>query len=255
MHASARQASILKALEQGGVCRVGDLASQLAVSDETVRRDIKTMENKGLVERVHGGAHLRNLFREADFQKRLDQNAAAKRQIARLAASRVKNGSSLMIDTGSTTAYVGRALADHNDLLVVTNCSRIAGDLARAGRNRVYMAGGEFRSDDKAVFGPPANEFVRQFRVGMAILSIGAISLEDGFMDYHLAEAEFSRAMIAQANQIVVVADHGKFGDQASVRVCGFEAIDMVITDQPPGRAFRDALDKAGVAILTPPAA
>lgn len=255
MHASARQASILRALEDQGVCRVGDLAAQLAVSDETVRRDIKSMENKGLVDRVHGGVHLRNLFREPEFQKRLDQNATAKKQIAQLAASQVKNGASLMIDTGSTTTFVGRALADHTDLLVVTNCSRIAGDLARAGRNRVYMAGGEFRSDDKAVFGPSAGEFVRQFRVGLAILSIGAISLEDGFMDFHLSEADFSRAMIAQANQVVVVADHGKFGNQASVRVCGFEAIDMVITDQPPARPFRDALGKAGVAILTPPAA
>ena len=252
MHAPARQAEILKSLEDRGICRVIDLAEQLSVSDETIRRDIKSMENRGLVERVHGGVHLRDLFREPAFQKRLDQNAEAKKTIAGLAASTVKNGSALMIDTGSTTAYLARALAGHSDLLVVTNCSQIAGQLSANGRNQVYMAGGEFRNDDNAVFGPSAIQFVRQFRVGLAILSIGAINLDDGFMDYHLSEAEFSRAVIAQANRVMVVADHSKFGNQASVKVCDLDEIDTVVTDRPPPKAYRDTLSQAGVTILTP---
>ena len=104
MHRSARQAAIMRSLGLHGSCSVTGLAGQLAVSDETIRRDIKIMANKGLVERVHGGAVLPDLFREPDFQRRLNRNAEAKKAIARAAAAQVRDGDSLMLDTGSTTA-------------------------------------------------------------------------------------------------------------------------------------------------------
>jgi DeoR family glycerol-3-phosphate regulon repressor len=149
-----------------------------------------------------------------------------------------------MLDTGSTTAYVARALADHKDLLVVTNCTDIAASLA--GRNRVYLAGGELRADDGAVFGASTMAFVEQFRVRYAVLSIGAIAGEDGLMDFHLQEAEFSRAVMARASRTMVVADHTKFGMQAPVRVCGFEAIDLLITDRAPDPEIAMRIREAG---------
>lgn len=247
MHRSARQATIMKALARHGACRVRELAQQLHVSDETIRRDVKAMAGRGLVERVHGGAALPQLLREPAFSRRMEGHAAEKKRIARLAATRVRNGDSLMLDTGSTTAYVARALADHSDLLVVTNCTDIAGRLA--GRNRVYLAGGELRADDGAVFGDTANRFVEQFRVRYAILSIGAIDL-DGLMDFYLQEAEFSRAVMARADRTMVVADHSKFGSHAPVKVCDFENIDLLITDRPPPPALARRLAAAGAEVL-----
>ena len=249
MHASARQAAILRSLEDQSVCRVAELAARLEVSGETIRRDVKALENRGLVAHLHGAVALRNLLREPAFQKRLDQNAEAKKIIARRAAGLINNGDSLMLDTGSTTSFVARALSDHQDLMVVTNCSEIARILSASGRNRVYLAGGEFRADDAAVFGASATAFVQQFRVRWAVLSIGAINLVDGFMDYHLIEAEFSRAVIGQANHIMVVADHSKFGNQASVKVCSLDAVDRVVTDAPPPPLFATAMREAGIAI------
>ncbi len=229
---SARQATILKALGRQGACKVNELAEQLAVSDETIRRDVKAMAGKGLVERVHGGVVLPPAPSEPAFQKRMARNAEEKRRIARLAAAQIRNGDSVMLDTGSTTAYVARALAEHKDLLVVTNCTEIA--LRLAGRNRVYLAGGELRADDGAVFGAAAIRFVEQFRARTAVLSIGAVDPADGLMDFHLQEAEFSRALIQRAERTVVVTDHSKFGGHAPVRVCGFEEIDLLITDRAP---------------------
>lgn len=251
MHRSARQAAILKSLETKGICTVVDLAGQLRVSDETIRRDIKVMANKGLVERVHGGVLLPDLFREPDFQKRMNRNAREKQAIAALAAAGVSNGESLMLDTGSTTAYVARALGRHSDLMVVTNCSEIAASLSSGKRNSVYLAGGEYRNDDGAVLGAAAIAFVRQFRVRTAILSIAAINLEDGLMDYHLSEAEFSRAVIEAATRVVVVADHSKFDAQAPVKVCGFREIDCLITDRPPPDRYAERLAAAGVSLFT----
>ena len=224
----------MKTLGLHGACSVAGLADQLAVSGETIRRDIKLMANRGLVERVHGGVILPDLFHEPAFQKRLGRNAEAKKAIARTAASQVPSGDSLMMDTGSTTAYVARALTGHSDLMVVTNCSDIAHTLAGNSRNKIYLAGGEFRADDSAVFGASAIGFVKQFRVGTAILSIAAIDPSAGFMDFHLSEADFSRAVIQQAGRVIVVADHTKFAAQAPVKVCDFSAVDTLVTDRPP---------------------
>jgi DeoR family glycerol-3-phosphate regulon repressor len=250
MHRSARQAAIMKALGLHGTCTVTGLADQLTVSGETIRRDIKIMANRGLVERVHGGVVLPDLFREPAFKRRLDRNPEAKRAIARTAASQLRNGESLMMDTGSTTAYVARALAGHSDLMVVTNCADIAGALAGSSRNKIYMAGGEFRADDAAVFGTSAIRFVEQFKVRTAILSIAAISADAGFMDFHLSEADFSRAAIRQAGRVMVVADHSKFTAQAPVKVCGFAEIDILVTDRPPPPPVAERLNQAGVTVL-----
>jgi DeoR family glycerol-3-phosphate regulon repressor len=249
LHRSARQAAILRNLDLHGSCTVAGLAAQLAVSDETIRRDIKVMANKGLVERVHGGVVLPDLFREPDFQKRLDRNAEAKKAIARAAADQVRDGDSLMLDTGSTTAYVARALTQRSELMVVTNCAEIARTLAANGRNKVYLAGGEFRADDTASFGPAATRFVEGFRARHAVLSIGAIAADDGFMDFYVSEAEFSRAVIARAGQVMVVADHTKFAAQAPVKVCGFDAVDALITDRAPPPPIARCLDEAGVSV------
>ncbi len=247
MHRSARQVTIMKTLTQHGPSSVTDHARQLEVSDETIRRDVKAMAVKGLVEKVHGGAVLPQLLREPAFRKRMERNAAEKERIARLAAAQVRNGDSVMLDTGSTTAYVARALADHGDLLIVTNCTDIAGRLVA--RNRVYLAGGELRADDGAVFGDTASRFVEQFRARLAVLSIGAID-RDGLMDFYLQEAEFSRAVMARADQTIVVADHSKFGSHAPVKVCGFEGIDLLITDRAPPPELAERIAKAGTNLL-----
>jgi len=250
MHKTARQAAILKLLTLQGTYPVSGLAQQLGVSDETIRRDIKAMANRGLVEHVHGAVVLPELFREPDFRRRLDHNAEAKRAIARAAAGRVRDGESLMLDTGSTTVYVARALAQHRDLMVVTNCVEIARGLASRNRNRVYLAGGEFRAEDSAVFGAAAQRFVEQFRVRTAILSIAAIDAVDGLMDFHLAEAEFSRAVIRRAERVIVAADGSKFAAQAPVKVCDLKRIDLLVTDVPPPAEAQGHLAEAGVSVV-----
>lgn len=248
VHRSARQTNIMQRLSQEGTCSVTDLARSLSVSDETIRRDVNAMARRGLVERVHGGILLPMPDGEPAFGKRMARNADAKRRIARRAAAEIRNGDSLMLDTGSTTAYVAQALAEHRDLLVVTNCTEIANRLV--GRNRVYLVGGELRADDRAVFGESATRFVEQFRVKYAILSIAALRADDGLMDFHLPEAEFSRAVIQRADRTLVVADHSKFGSQAPVRVCGFEDVDVLISDETPPEPLADCLAAQGVRIL-----
>ena len=243
----ARQATIMKTLGHRGACSVSELARELAVSDETIRRDVISMAQRGLVDRVHGGITLPRLLREPAFRKRMGQNADAKRRIAALAAAEIDNGQAVMMDTGSTTTYVAQALDDHHDLMVITNCTEIANRLAA--KNTVYLAGGELRADDGAVFGPSAIRFLEQFRVDVAVLSIGAIDPADGLMDFYLEEAEFSQAVIRRADRVVVVADLSKFGSRAPVKVCDLSDIDIIITDQAPSAAVARRVKAARTAL------
>ena len=250
MRQIGRQAAILKAVSLAGSCSVVELAARLGVSDETVRRDLKRMAADGLVRKVHGGVTLTDPLGEPEFQQRLVTQAEAKKAIARTAAALVRNGDSLMLDTGSTTAYVARALRHHRDLLVVTNAADIARTLATRNGNRVYMAGGELRADDGAALGPTATAFVAQFRVRLAILSIGAIDAADGLMNYHLDEAEFSRVVMRRADRTIIVADRSKFGRRALVTLCPLTAVETLITDAPPPPPFPDRLQKADATLL-----
>ena len=179
-----RQSAILKAVADAGSCRIVDLARSLGVSGETVRRDIKLMAHDGLVRKVHGGVGMPDPLHESGFRQRLRENPAAKRAIAVHAAREVANGDSVMLDTGSTTAYVAEALRDHRELMVMTNSIDIAHALATRNGNRVFMAGGELRGDDGAALGSGAVEFIGRFWARVAFLSIGAIDIEDGLMDY-----------------------------------------------------------------------
>ncbi len=250
MLTSKRQSQILQAVRVRGSCAIGELARELGVSGETVRRTVRPLVERGLVRRVHGGVTLPEGHSEPPFQRRMLEQREAKQRIAERLAREIQDGDSIMFDTGSTTAYVALALARHSRLLVVTNCIEIARTLATRNGNRVYMAGGELRADDAAAFGPAAQGFVGQFEVDHAILSIGGISPGCDFMDYHLCESEFARAIIERAVEVTVVADHSKFGRRAAVRVCPAARIDRLVTDRAPPRPYARRLEAAGVEVV-----
>lgn len=242
MHKTDRHSAIMDSLRQSGSTSIAELTKKLAVSDETVRRDVKVLESRGLLERVHGAVILADHGGEMEFQKRMAQNAAAKRAIAEAAAREVEDGDALMIDSGTTTAYVARALLRRRNLFVVTNGTEIARTLARGTGNRVHLPGGEMRTDDYAVFGETSQAFTRNFRAKIAILSIGAIHHDGGYMDFHLQEAEMARAMIRQSSRVIVVADRTKFHNQAPVSVCGFADVGTLVTDREPPAPIRQQL-------------
>ena len=251
MRPHKRQNEILASVRSRGACSITELAAELQVSDETIRRNIKPLVRKGLVEKVHGGIVLgHDQQPEPPFEKRMHERVEEKKLISSLVAGIIRDGDSIMLDTGSTTAYVARALGEHRNLSVVTNCTEIARTLVREPSNRVHICGGTLRADDWATFGSSAIDFVRQFHANYAILSIGGIAESGVFMDYHIEEAEFSRAVIAQAKQTIVVADHSKFGNPNFIKVCDFEEVDMVVVDRPPPAGIQLGFDEAGVEVI-----
>lgn len=243
-----RHGAILKLLEARGSLAVSALSQELGVSTETMRRDIRALVEAGAAVRVHGAVGLAGQTGEAPFDRRMRENAKAKRAIAKAMAETIGDGDSLMLDTGTTTSFLARELLGHRRLTVVTNSSDIARTLATVNGNRVFMAGGELRGDSGAALGAAALAFIRPFSVQHAIISVGALDA-NGIMDFDMQEAEFARAVLACGERRVVVTDASKFGRRGFIRVVGLDAFDELVTDGAPPEALAAALAEAGVKV------
>ena len=138
MKRSDRRQDILDLLRNGDAHAIAELAEALAVSDETIRRELRLMETDGLIERIHGGARLAKTVEEGAFEVRLGRNAAAKQRIAAAVALLVEDGQSLYIDASSTGHYVAQALRSKRDLTIVTNALGVVQELGGRNGNRIY---------------------------------------------------------------------------------------------------------------------
>lgn len=249
---SKRDAEILRIVREEGTVAISDLADRLGVSLETIRRDVGPLSSDGTLVKMHGAVALPQQFGEAPFERRMREHAEEKRLIARRVAALVSDGDTLMLDTGTTTSFLARALLDKRDLTIITNSADIARTLATANGNRVFMAGGQLRGDNGASFGAAAVEFLRRFRVRHAIVTAGALDPVAGPMDYDLQEAELAREMLACGENRIVATDASKFGRSALVAICGFDAFDTLVTDRPPPPNLAKALADHGVEVLLP---
>ncbi|NMD08878.1 MAG: DeoR/GlpR transcriptional regulator [Phyllobacteriaceae bacterium] len=249
---SVRLGQIMGLIAQQGTISVADLSKSLGVSEETIRRDAKVLEDRGDVLKLHGSLALPHQVGEAPFERRMRENSEAKRRIAKAAVKLVADGDSLIIDTGTTTSIFAQELRNRRGLTVVTNSSDIARTLATVNGNRVYMAGGELKADNGAAFGPPAVEFISRFRVRHSFISIAALHAVDGPMDMAFEEAELARMALSRSDNRIILSDSTKFGKTALVKVCDFSEINQLITDGAPPADLAMALDKAGVAVTVP---
>ncbi len=246
---SKRHIAILAHIQAQGTATVAELAHSLNVSEETIRRDAKLLEQKGEVLKLHGALALPHLAGEAPFERRLREHSDAKRAISKRAVQFVEDGDSIMIDTGTTTSIFAQELRSKRNLTIVTNSSDIARTLATVNGNTVYMAGGALKGDNGAAFGPPAVEFFARFRVKHAFISIGALHAADGPMDADLSEAEIAHMALSRADHRVILSDSSKFGKTALVKVCAFTEINRLITDAQPDAALSAILDQSGVTV------
>lgn len=236
-----RRQEILDLLAQGEPLGIHSLADTLAVSDETVRRELRLLEAEGLVERIHGGARLAKSVEEGPFEARLHRNAAAKQRIAAAVAQRVADGDSLYLDASSTAFHVAQALKGKRDLTIVTNALGVAAELGGRHGNRLFLAGGELDERYRAFFDATARSYLAQFRPGMAILSTESVSPDAGFTDYHVGEGELCRQMIAQSRAVTMALDASKFDRASVVAVASFADVDRIVTDRAMDAGYATA--------------
>jgi len=249
MLAEQRHQYILSQVTKNGALSVAELVRELNVSRETIRRDLNALAERGLIVTTHGGA-LSSERREPDLDVREAANAAAKRAIGERAAQLVPDGASLIIDSGSTTHAVARALTARHRLSVYTNDWRIALVLGRRNENRVTLLGGELSDVEDAAFGLDTIHQLAQYHVDFAIVGAGAITPDAHLADYSRMAAEVRAKMIEAGNIVVVVADHSKFGRVTPVRINGLERARCIVTEAQPERGIAKAIAARGPEIL-----
>jgi DeoR family transcriptional regulator, fructose operon transcriptional repressor len=246
-----RRHEILAQIHSQPLLRVTDLAQQLGVSAETIRRDLITLEREGLTRRVYGGATtLPGQMHEAPYEERSLARAAEKRAMARVAAGLVKPGEMIILDIGTSVAEIARALpTDHRG--IVLTCSLLAA-AALAGHPRIdiLVAGGRLRRGDLALSGHQTEAFFADFFGGTAFLGSGGVHPLLGLTDYHPDEVAIRRVMIDHSERRYVMADSTKLGQLAPAKVCDLERITGVITDDRVSDILAKEFERAGVPLL-----
>ncbi|CTQ43616.1 MULTISPECIES: DeoR/GlpR family DNA-binding transcription regulator [Stappiaceae] len=244
MWAKERHRLILSMLSASQQVSANDLAQMLNVSRETVRRDLLDLEESGQVSRVHGGAVLPEPRSEEPFRQRMTTQIRAKSEIARKAAGLIQPGQTILVDAGTTTALFARELAKLSDLSVITNSIDIATTLQGAGKD-VLLLGGRMAADVPSTVGELTLSEIRRFRVDLCFSAPVGVHPVKGAFFYDLQEAEISKAMAAQAQQTVILADQSKLGKTSRVQALEAGEIGRLVTNRAATEeqvaAFRQA--------------
>ena len=244
-----RQQLILRTLRRDGRVDVADLAEELAVTSETVRKDLISMEARGLLVRVHGGAvPVGNHSFEPDVAARTEF-AAEKRRIAVAAAAQLPVSGSILIDAGSTTAQFAAEIPDGRELTVFTNALAIALDLMARPQLTVYPLGGRLRRQTVATVGPWTCRALEELNVDVAFLGTNGVSVERGLTTPDPSEAQAKALMVKAASRRILLADHSKFERVSLVKHAELGDIDLIITDTGLPSAELERLRTAGVEV------
>lgn len=250
-----RAQQILQELLSTGEVLVDDLARRLKVSTATIRRDLTELEQRGLLRRSHGGGlpiepALYEPFRHvSSFQEQEQQLTAEKRRIGLTAAELVLDGETVAIGAGTTTTQVARSLRHRKGITVLTNAVNIAMELSHRDDIKILVTGGQLSGDWFALVGHAAIKYVSEFFVDKAFIGVDGIHAEHGLTTNYPEQAAIHRAMLQQARQKIVVADHRKIGVAATALIWQTNEIDLFITDKSAGEKAIRAFAKKGVKV------
>ncbi len=245
MLARQRQAFILDRVRETGAVRVAELARELEVSDMTVRRDLEVLHDRGLVEKVHGGATaLSGLASyEPGFVAKSALQQVEKTAIATAAAAMVEPGMAIAISAGTTTHVLAEKVAEIPGVTIVTNSMRVAEVLYRSGsREQTVILTGGVRTPSEALVGPFAVAQLRSVHLDLVFMGVHGMDARAGFTCPNLLEAETDRAMVDAGRRLVVTADHSKWGVIGIASIARLDQADVLITDA--------GLDKAAQVVL-----
>ncbi|WP_392713537.1 DeoR/GlpR family DNA-binding transcription regulator [Rhizobium ruizarguesonis] len=260
--ARVRHARILETLARKGAVSVSDVASQLAVSEMTVRRDLIELEKDGRLVRTHGGAvrsgkAFEPIANEAvdreepTFESRLTRNAAAKRTIAMAAAGVAAGARTLALDVGTTTYLLSGLLLNQPHTKIFTNGVRNAMQLG-TGFGEVYLPGGRMRGEEMAISSQSAVSQFEELWFDIAFVGVSGITAQ-GIYDYSFEDTDMKRVYLRRATQKVVLCDSTKFKRMSLVHIAPLQQFDMLITDAMPPADLADALAAAGVDVRIAP--
>jgi DeoR family glycerol-3-phosphate regulon repressor len=227
---------------------VEELAEMLGVTLQTVRRDVQRLADDGALSRFHGGVRLpQSTIENLAHRQREVLNAEGKARIARAVAREVPNDCSLMLNIGTTTEAIAKALLQHRGLRVITNNLNVATILSQSPGCEVIVAGGVVRARDLGIVGEAAVDFIGQFKVDIALIGISGIEVDGTLRDFDYREVKVAQTIIQHSREVWLAADASKFNRPAMVEAAKLPQIHRLFTDQAPPEPFPALLAEAGV--------
>ena len=248
---AVRRADMLRLVKQLGQITVTEMSARFEVSLDTIRRDLDTLADQGLISRIHGGAVPIDSMASADspFEQRINAHQIAKTNIGRAAVRLISSGETLIVNGGSTAVAFAASLGDLQRLTIVTNNLSLPAAIPPNAVNGLYLLGGEIRNGARVTLGPVGFVGTRQIIADTAVIGVGGIT-EDGVSTSQIEEATMMAGMIAAARRTIVIADKTKFGRLGFAVVAPLDQLDVLVTDEEPLGELKVALEAAGVRIV-----
>ncbi len=250
---SARRERIVNQLKAQGSVQVNVLASDFDVSTVTIRNDLSFLEKQGVATRAYGGAMLSaapQLEAERSIATKRTEHSTIKERIGQLAASLITPGSSIILDSGTTTYEIARHLHAHEDVIVMTNGMNVADALVDATSVDLLVTGGRLRRHSLSFFGTQAETSLQNYHFDMLFLGVDGLDPMMGVTTHHEDEARLNRCMCDAAKKIIVVTDSSKFYRASLHKIIGLDRVDKIITDDNIPPALLDIFTNKGIDVL-----
>ncbi|MBM7551513.1 DeoR/GlpR family DNA-binding transcription regulator [Thalassobacillus pellis] len=250
-----RRNKIKHILKEKRSVKVADLVKEFKVSEETIRRDLSSLEKDGLVQKNYGGAILTEDL-SMDFSlippvgQRQFHFSKEKDKIGKAAAELVKDNQIVIMDAGSTTWYSARHLKNVENLMVISNALNVVEEVSKNDSISIYLLGGKLKRNSMSVFGPQTETELEKYNADYVFLGTSGISKNQGFTTSDLYEAEIKQAMVAAGEKKVLLADHSKLKRPGLISFCSFSDIDILITSELADKQVLKAIEKCGVEII-----
>lgn len=245
----SREEEIIAIVSKNKKIEVNELAQRLNVSRVTIRKDLDKLESRGIIHRQHGFAVLNN---QDDINYRLAYHYDLKRKIAIEAAKLVKDGDTVMIESGSTCALLAEELAYHKqDVTIITNSCFIASYIRKSESINIVLIGGEYQKNAQVNVGPLTKKMISEFHVDKLFVGIDGFDERRGFTGSDLNRCDTAGAMMEAADQTIILTDSSKFSQVGVVAEFSFETISAVYTDDKIPQEKKVFLEKQGINIVT----
>ncbi len=244
-----REQRILALLSQADALSVSELSKSTGASSATLRRDLASMQERGLLYRFHGGATLKpNLASEQLFSDKENLHGAEKIAIATAALQLIEDRDCIYLDGGSTTLLLAKMLDQRHNLTVVTNSLMAAFVLMESG-HKLLLTGGEFRALSRTLVGPLSASIIQDISVDKAFMGTMGFTLSEGLSTSDPNEAFTKRLIMKRSRQVVLLADNSKIGVNSFVNTGHLDDVDILVTDQLTDN-IRVGLEESGIKVV-----
>jgi DeoR/GlpR family transcriptional regulator of sugar metabolism len=246
-----RQIWMRRLVEGQGSITVSEVSTSLGVSEATIRRDLEEMQTRGWLYRTHGGAvRVERALRQPPIRHRLKERSDEKQRIGKAAAQLIQDRETIFLGSSTTVLEVARNIPAHLKLRVITNSVPIINELADYSNIEMIVIGGTVRPSEQSFVGHFAEAMVQEFRADKVFMGMRAIDIVNGFTNDDVQESILDRKLLSIASQLVIVADHTKFGRVSTVLVGPVTAAHVIVTDTQAPPDMVDQLRQVEIEVV-----